>query len=191
MTSRLTTILLLLGLVAAVFAGCGGDTRRGEAERTEASTRPSAAETPESSQPPSGEPPQVANVTDPVRRAYVRRVDAVCRRIDPERANEQEKVGTATGPGEAVRAYEGSISLGWRELREIEAIAEPPGETKLLRANVIDPIRGQLALKAQIRDALAAADVPVLRRLRSELDNSIRALAGFARGYGFGVCGEE
>lgn len=181
----------MLGLLAVLIAGCGGDKRRGEAEQTEATSPPSAAETPAPSQAPSGERPQVTRVTDPARRAYVARVDAVCRRIEPERAKEQERVGAFTEPAEAAKAYEDSISLGWRELRQIEAIAEPPGDATLLRANVLDPIRGQLALRARIRDALAAADVPLLRRLRTELDNSTRALTGFARGYGFRVCGEE
>ena len=189
MTSRLGSILLL-GLVAAVFAGCGGDTRRGEAERTEATTRPSAVQTPESSQPPSGD--RCGWRRSPIRFAAPTSAGRRGLRRDRPRAREGAGEGrNRHGPAEAVKAYEGTIALGWRELREIEAIAEPPGERRLLRANVFDPIRGQLALKAKIRDALAAADVPLLRRLRSELDNSIRALAGFARGYGFGVCGEE
>ena len=191
MTGRLASILVLLGLVAVLLAGCGGDKRRGEAEQTEATSPPSAAETAASSQAPSDDRPQVTKVTDPARRAYVAQVDAVCRRIEPERTREQERVGTSTEPAEAAKVYEGSISLGWRELRQIEAIAEPPGDATLLRANVFAPIRGQLALRARIRDALAAADVPLLRRLRTELDNSTRALTGFARGYGFRVCGEE
>lgn len=174
-----------------LVAGCGGDKRRGEAEQAEATSPTSAAAAPASSPAPSGGKPQVTKVADPARRAYVTRVDAVCRRIEPERAKEQERVGTSTEPDEAVKAYEGSIALGWRELRRIEAIAEPPGDAALLKANVIDPIRGQLALRARIRDALAAADVPLLRRLRTELDNTTRALTGFARGYGFRVCGEE
>jgi hypothetical protein len=191
MAGRLSSILVLLGLVAVLLAGCGGDKRRGEAEQTEATSPPSAAETPASSPAPSGGRLQVTKVTDPARRAYIAQVDAVCRRIEPERAKEQERVGTSTEPAEAVKAYEDSINLGWRELRRIEAIAEPPGDATLLKANVLDPIKGQLALRARIRGALAAADVPLLRRLRTELDNSGRALTGFARGYGFRVCGEE
>lgn len=176
---------------ALLLAGCGGDKRRGEAEQTEATNPPSAAAVPASSLAPSSGKTQVTKVTDPARRAYITQVDTVCRRLEPKRAREQERVGTSAEPDEAVKAYEGSIALGWRELRQIEAIAEPPGDAALLRANVIDPIRGQLALRARIRDALAAADVPLLRRLRAELDNTTRALTGFARGYGFRVCGEE
>ena len=92
---------------------------------------------------------------------------------------------------EAVKAYDDTIALGWRELRQIRALPPPPGDAALVKANVIDPVKGQLVLRARIRDALAAADVPLLRRLRAELDNSTRALTGFARGYGFQVCGEE
>jgi hypothetical protein len=191
MNGRRASILVLVGLLAVLVTGCGGDKRRGEAEQTEATSSPRAAESTEPSQAPAGEPPQVTPVADPVRRAYVARVDAVCRQIDPERTKDQERVGTSAESAEAVKAYEDSIKLGWRELRQIEAIAEPPGDAAPLRANVFDPIKGQLALRARIRDALAAANVPLLRRLRAELDNSTRALTGFARGYGFRVCGED
>jgi hypothetical protein len=60
-----------------------------------------------------------------------------------------------------------------------------------MKANVFEPIRGQLALRESIAKALAATDIPRLRLLRAELDNSTRTLTGFARGYGFRVCGEE
>ncbi len=134
---------------------------------------------------------QVAKVTDPARRAYVARVDAICSKIDPERAREQERVGASSQPTEAVKAYDDTIALGWRELRQIRALPPPPGDAALVKANIIDPVKGQLALRARIGNALAAADVPLLRQLRAELDNSTRALTGFARGYGFHVCGEE
>jgi hypothetical protein len=190
MAARLASILLL-GLLVALFAGCGGDKRRGEAETTEAANQASTVRSPESPQPGAGGPVLVTKVSDPVRRAYVARVDAVCGKIDPERSKEQEKVGAAADSAEAAKAYEGTITLGWRELRQIEAISPPPGEGALLRANVFDPVKGQLALRAKIRSALANADVPLVRRLRAELDNSTRALTGFARGYGFQVCGEQ
>jgi len=191
MSGRLASVLGLLGLLALLLAGCGGDTRRGEAEQTETTTAPTVAEPPESQPATSGAPVQVTKVTDPVRRAYVTRVDAICRRVDPERAKEQEAVANTTRPSEAANDYDGSIRLGWQELRDIEAIAEPPGDKALLTANVFEPIQNQLALKERIRDALAATDVPLLRTLRAELDNSTRALTGFARGYGFRACGEE
>ncbi len=101
-------------------------------------------------------------------------------------------MGSAADSAEAAKAYEGTVALGWQELRQIEAVPEPAGEKALLKANVFEPIKGQLALRAtDPRGALAAADVPLLRRLRAELDNSTRALTGFARGYGFQACGEE
>lgn len=185
MVSRIAPILFL-GLLAALLIGCGGDRRRAETETTQRTT----AAPPKVPQQPAAGSVQVANVTDPARRAYVARVDAICGRIEPERTKEQERVGASADPAEAVRAYDDSIALGWRELRRIEAIPTPPGDKALLKANVFDPIKGQLALRARIRAALATADVPRLRRLRAELDNSTRALTGFARGYGFRVCGE-
>jgi len=190
MTVRLASVLVLALLVAS-FAGCGGDKRRGESEATEATTRPSAVGSSEFSPPSSSKPIQVTKVTDPARRTYVTRVDAVCAQVDPERSKELERVGGAADSGEAAKAYDGTIALGWQELRRIEAIPEPAGERAVLRSNVFDPIKGQLALREQIRSALAAANVPLVRRLRAELDNSARALTGFARGYGFQTCGEE
>lgn len=184
------SVLLLVLLVTAI-AGCGGDRRRGEAETTEATNLATTVSSPESRQPGPSGPVRVAAVTDPARRAYVARVDAVCSKLDPERSKEQERVGESADAGEAAKAYEGTISLGWQELRQIEAIAPPPGEAALLRANVFDPVKSQLALRAKIRAALAEADVPLLRSLRSELDDSTRALTGFARGYGFHDCGEQ
>lgn len=191
MTGRLASVLGLLGLLAVLLAGCGGDTRRGETEQAETAPAPTVAQGPESQPATSSGPARVTKVTDPVRRAYVTRVDAICRRVDPERAKEQEAVANSAGPSEAANDYDGSIRLGWQELREIEAIAEPPGDKALLTANVFEPIRDQLVLKERIRDALAATDVPLLRALRAELDNSTGALTGFARGYGFRACGEE
>ncbi len=182
---------LLLASLAAVLllasvAGCGGDTRRGESESSTASGAPI-----EVSSTPSPPPrPASAAVTDPARRAYVSKVDAVCGRLDPERGREQERVAKAGDAREAAKLYDGAVALGWKELREVEAVPAPRGERALLRANVFEPIRRQLALRKQIGEALAAVDVPRLRVLRGELDNLSRAVGGFARGYGFQVCGE-
>jgi hypothetical protein len=184
MTARIAPILLL-GVAAALLVGCGGDQRRAETEtETTAATQPGVA-----SPAPAG-PVRVTRVSDPVRRAYVTHVDAICRRVDPERSSRQEAVANTADTAEAVTAYDDTIALGWRELRRIESVPPPPGDAALLKANVFDPVRAQLALRARMSKALAAADVPLLRRLRSELDDSTRALTGFARGYGFRVCGE-
>jgi hypothetical protein len=184
MSARIASILLL-GALAALLAGCGGDKRRAEAETGTTQPGVSAPKQPS----PSGTV-RVTRVTDPVRRAYVGRVDAICRQVDPERTSRQEQVSASSSTADAVRAYDDTIALGWRELRRIEAIRPPPGDAALLKANVFAAVRAQLALRAQMGKALAAADVPALHRLRSELDNSTRALTGFARGYGFRVCGE-
>lgn len=156
---RLTSILLLAFLVT-LLAGCGGDRRRGEAETSGATNPTSTARSSEPASSGSKKAPPVTKVTDPARRAYLARVDAVCGTIEPERGKEQERVGAAADSAEAAKAYEGTIALGWRELRQIEAIAPPPGDEALLRANVFHSVKGQLALRAEIRSALAAADVP-------------------------------
>ena len=175
---RRQALILLLALpIALGAAGCGGDTRRGESETSEATA--------------AGGPAIATRVTDPARRAYVARVDAVCRRFDPERSKTQERVANASLPAEAAKTYDETIGLGRSELRRIEAIPAPPGEDELLRTNVFDVIRRELAIRGEIGGALSATDVPRLRRLRGELDSLSRSLGGFARGYGFRVCGED
>ena len=189
MVVRLTPLLLVAAI--ALLAGCGGDRGRAETEGSETTTQPSGSQLSETQQHPSGGSVQVTKVTDPARRTYVARLDGICEKLDPERSREQERVGTSADTTEAVKAYDDTIAIGWRELRQIRAVPPPAGDAALVKANVIDPVNGQLVLRARIRDALAAANLPLLRRLRAELDNSTRALTGFARGYGFQVCGEE
>jgi hypothetical protein len=184
----LVALLVVGTALSALLGGCGGDARRGEQDSIGAVTQ-RAPPVPAASR---GAPAQVVAtpIADPARRAYVARVDSVCGQIDPERGAEQKRVGAAKQVGEAVKAYDDSIALGWRELRRIEAIQPPPGDRSALRANVFDVIRSQLALRRRIAGALAAVNVPRLRALRAEEDNMARALGGFARGYGFRVCGK-
>ena len=182
-------LLLLCGLALALVAlsGCGGDKRRAEGESTATETTQTA-----------GTPPQVGGqqsvpataVTDPRRRAYISKTDRICRSVDPERNTARERVGESADTQEAAKSYEEETTLGTSELKRLEAVPPPPGDAKLLRVNVFGPVRHQLALRPQIRVALAAADVPRLRVLRAQLDNISRALAGFARGYGWRACGE-
>lgn len=181
---RFLLTCLALPLALGAQTGCGGEVRRAETE-----TAPAAA--------PSVPAPAhrakhvaVARVTDPRRRAYVTRTDRICSRFDPERNTARRRVGEAADVNEAVHAYEQDTALGAAELRQIEAVPPPPGDATLLRANVFDPIRRQLVLRARVKAALAAVDVPRLRALRAELDNLSRSLSAFARGYGWRACGE-
>ncbi len=149
MPSGLRPLLLAAlgsGVALAALAGCGGETRRAETE-TESSAAPAAAA-------PAATAPRhvpVAKVTDPRRRAYIARTDRVCRRFDPERSTARKRAGESADIHGAVRAYEEDTALGSAELRQIEAVPPPPGDAALLRANVFDPIRRQLALRARIR----------------------------------------
>ena len=173
-----------LALAIAALGGCGGDTRRAETESVSTQTPPSMT----AAQP--GKPAPVAAVTDPARRAYIARTDAICRAADSERNRAREDVDKAADPQEAAHSYGQETTLAASELRRIEAVPPPAGDGQLLRANVFDPVRQQLALRARMRAALAVTDVPRLRALREQLDNISRALAGFARGYGWRACGE-
>jgi hypothetical protein len=177
---------LVVSLVLATLAGCGAETRRAETETEAATTSVPAPPV------PTGQPKNVpvAKVTDPHRRAYIAGTDRICRSLDPERSAARKRVGESADIQGAVKAYEKDTALGFSELRKIEAVPPPPGDAALLRANVFEPIRSQLVLRAKIQAALAAVDVPRLRVLRAELDNISRALSAFARGYGWRACGE-
>lgn len=183
-------LLLLIGLglplALAGLSGCGGETRRAETETETAAGRPPAPGA--AAVIPRGAP--VARVTDPRRRAYINRTDRICRRFDPERAGARRRVGEAPDIAGAARAYGEDTALGAAELRRLEAVPPPPGDAALLRANVFEPVRRQLALRARIRTALAAVDVPRLRALRAQADALGRELSAFARGYGWRACGE-
>jgi hypothetical protein len=188
---RLAFAAALLVLMA-LAPGCGGDQRRGEAETSTVATSGTTTQ----AQPPAGQtagPPKVPSSasSDPARRAYIRRVDRICSKLDPEHTGARERVDKSTNESEAVNAYDDTIALWTKQLSEIKAVPAPPGDRSALVANIFDPIRRQLALRRQIRNALAAVDVPRLRQLRGELDNLTVALTAFARGYGFRVCGEE
>ena len=111
--------------------------------------------------------------------------------MDPERNAAREQVATSADAGQAAKTYDDTIAVGEGELWRIEALPVPPGDGGVLRANVFDVIRRQLAIRRQIRDALAAQDIAQLTSLRGELDSLTRSLTGFARGYGFKVCGED
>jgi hypothetical protein len=189
MLGTLRSFLLIglgIPLALAGLAGCGAETRRAETE-TE-STTTSVPSLPAPSGPAKSVP--IARVTDPHRLAYIDRTDRICGRFDPERSTARKRVGESADIQGAVKAYEVDTALGSSELRQIMAVPPPPGDAALLRANVFEPIRRQLVLRAKIRAALAAVDVPRLRALRAELDSLSQALTAFARGYGWRSCGE-
>jgi hypothetical protein len=177
--------MLIAGLALALLAvaSCCGDSRRASQENVRGSTQTSTT-------PAVGGGPIVpASVTDPRRRAYIARVDAVCKRLDPERNNAREK---ASGDAaQVLKGYDDSVALGASQLSEIEAIKPPPADAAALRANVFDVIRQQLAVRRQIATALAGADTARVAALQQQLDALTRSLTGFARGYGFKVCGTD
>ncbi len=182
MTAKPHVLTLAAGLLAvAVVAGCGGDTRRAETT----GTTPSRV----AGGPASTRVAVSANATDPRRRAYIARADRVCAQLDPRRAKERRRVGESPDPGEAVKAYDEGVSLAAQQLRRIEAVPVPPGDARLLRANVFDVLRQKLLLRRRIAVELNDADVPSVRRDQGELDALTQSLQGFARGYGFKVCG--
>ena len=184
MTARLPLIVAAVLAALTLLAGCGGDTGRAQTPAASASL-PSAASV---AQPGPAVPTQA---TDPQRRAYVKRVDQICTRLDPERNAVRVQVAKAPDAREAATAYQETITLGARQLRQIEAIPAPQRDRAALQANVFDVVNRQLAIRRQMHTALAAADVTRLQSLRQQLDDLTRSLAAFARGYGFQACGEE
>ena len=182
--SILAVAATALGLLAA---GCGGEPRRAETVKTVTQASPAPATT-------ATGPVVPAKATDPVRRAYIARVDRICAHLDPERGSARERVGKSGDRGdaeEAAVAYDDSIALGEKQLRQIEAVRAPSRDRAPLEANVFGVIRRQLAVRRKIRAALAAHDLTQLTTLRRQHDDLTRSLVGFARGYGFQVCGED
>lgn len=186
-TRRPLLAIAVAALAGAAIGACGGDS-----DRADTST---VAATPASSSAAYGQQlpgtPAVASVNDPARRAYVRQVDDVCRTLDRERNAAREQASEGLEDSQAAQAYDDSIALGERQLREIKAIPVPPGESELMRTNVFDVIDRQLELRRQMQTALADQDVESLQAMRAQLDSLTQSLLGFARGYGFRVCGED
>ena len=176
-----------LAVGAVGLAACGGDTNRAETTTT-VTTGPTASA---AAAPQLAHAPATAAVSDPARRAYVRRVDGVCRRLDSKRNAARERAAEGVDEAQGAQAYDDSIALGERQLREIEAIPVPPGESQLLRTNVFDVLHRQLQLRREMQSALGDQDVESLQVMRSQLDSLTQSLLGFARGYGFRVCGED
>lgn len=174
---------------ALLVTGCGGDQRRGSEPSIGATATVTAR--PVAAVGPGGklETPVSAPATDPARRAYIARVDRICGRIDPERNKEQED---STGAlSDIARRYVVASVLSADELREIEAITPPRGDARALRTNVFDVIVRQLSIRKQIHRAILARDLTTVEARQSDLDDLTRLLAGFARGYGFKVCGTD
>ncbi len=187
MSRSIPRALFALAAVLAIapLAACGAATGRGETSTTtvQGPTYDSGKQL--------AATPATSKVNDPARRAYIARVDAVCKRLDRSRNAAREKAATGAETSEGTKAYDDSIALGWRQLHAIEAIQTPPGDAQLLRTNVYDVLRRQLAVRRQMAGALADTDVPKLQTLRMQLDSLTQSLLGFARGYGFRVCGED
>ena len=183
-----TPLTVTVGLLVLILlAGCGGETRRAETMTVTQGAVLSPVQPPS----PAGQQLVATQVTDPQRRAYIARVDRVCVRLDRERNTARERVANSPNAREQATAYQDMISLGDWQLRTIEAVPAPAHDRVALRTNVFDVIDRQLAIRRQMRAALAVADIPRLQVLRQELDDLTRSLGAFARGYGFRACGEE
>lgn len=175
-----------LAVAAVIAIGCGGDPGRageGTVSNAATATQPAPATV--------GKPGVSATVSDPARRAYIARADRVCEHLDPRRNEARKRVGEAADTGEAVNAYDDGISLAARQLRELEAIPVPPRDRDLMRTDVFGVLRRQLSLRREVRIGLQAGDVALVQSLQTQLDDLTRSLQGFARGYGFTVCGEK
>jgi hypothetical protein len=179
-----------LGATAAAFAtvilaACGGEAGRGETSTVVVAPAHVRAGQQLS------ETPVTARVSDPVQRAYVSKVDAICKKLDRERNSAREQAAAGAESAAGTRAYDDTIALGERQLREIRSVQPPPGESKLLRTNVFDVLDKQLQIRREMRTALGESDLPKLQKLRIQLDSLTQSLLGFARAYGFRVCGED
>ncbi len=187
MRAKLAAFLTGVVLAGAlIFAGCGGDRNRAEGSAAPPSTSSTAAavavKVPHA-------PPVSAEATDPARRRYIAKADRVCARYDPKRNEARRRTGEAADSTEAAHAYDDGIKLGVAQLRALLALPVPPRDAGALRANVFEPLRAELRLRRAIVPALAANDLTRLRPLQRRLDALTQSLDGFARGYGYRVCG--
>ncbi|MGZ4295242.1 MAG: hypothetical protein ACXVRM_13475, partial [Solirubrobacteraceae bacterium] len=105
-------VLAVMAAAAAVagLSACGGEPRRAPVR--------------ELATPAVSEPPGTARVTDPVRARYVRRVDAVCARYNPQREGALVEAERAPDERGAVKAFDTSISLAQEQLRSM-ALFDP------------------------------------------------------------------
>jgi hypothetical protein len=160
---------------AAGLSACGGEPRR-------AAVR-------ELSTPSISEPAGSAQVSDPARARYVRQVDDVCARYNPQRAQALAQAENAPDVSAAASAYAAEIRLAEAQLRGITAIAPPGSDRALIDSNVIARLRERLAVRRTLHSALLASDTTAAQNERARLDALTLALQSFARGYGFRVCG--
>lgn len=169
--------LVAVAATATTLVACGGEPRRAPVR--------------ELSTPTVAQPPGTASVTDPDRARYVRQVDAVCARYNPQRDQAVGEAGHAADVEGAVRDYDDGVALAEKQLQAIEAIAAPSADRTLIESNVVARLRERLALRRALSDDLRASDVDSAQRDRAQLDALTIALQSFARGYGFRVCGER
>lgn len=174
------TLSVAVASAIVLLGGCGGEP--GRAERSETVVTVVQGQTVAA---PSG----TARITDPARAAYVRKVDAVCRRRNPERDDDVRAAAEATDEAEAVSAYDRSIATAANQLDEIRAVTPPPGDRALITSNVLDRLQERLVLRRRLSAALATSDAAAASQARARLDALTTALESFARGYGFSVCG--
>lgn len=174
---------------ALLLTGCGADQRRASDSSINATTSVTARTVSATGTGGAYEAPVSAPVTNPARRVYVARVDRICGRIDPERNKERQNPHGALN--DVARRYVVASALSARELHEIEAIAPPRGDARALKTNVFDVIARQLSIRNQIHQAIISRDLATVEARQSDLDDLTRLLAGFARGYGFKICGTD
>ena len=168
-------VVLAFGAASVGVTACGGEPRRAVVR--------------ELSVPSVSEPADSARVIDPARARYVKQVDTVCARYNPQRAQALANAERAPDASAAAQDYEANISLAEDQLRAVEAVAVPPADRALIEQNVIARLRERLLLRRALRRALLASDTTNAQSERAQLDALTIALQAFARGYGFRVCG--
>jgi hypothetical protein len=174
---RHVAVPLAVVATAVALSACGGEPRRAPVQQL---TTPTVAQ-----------PADSATVSDPARARYVRKVDAVCARYNPQRDDAVRQAGEASDDAAAVRDYDGSIALAERQLAAIEAVAAPSADRALIQRNVVERLRQRIALRRALSADLSASDTAGAQRDRAQLDALTIALQSFARGYGFKECGAK
>ena len=144
-------------LALAILVGCGGDSRRAESEGGQTVAATPTTQATQRLQSGTGGRSRRSRIR---RGARTSREWTASAAISTRSATRLESASAGSADvQEASKAYEDTITSGEAELRRIQAVPPPPGESQLLRANVFDVISQQLALRGEIRNALPSLDI--------------------------------
>lgn len=127
--------------------------------------------------------------TDP-KAAYVAAAEAVCAKANTELAAAKKEQPTAVT---AVPAYvHRLVEIARSNVKELTALAPPPGDAAQVKSKLLDPLAQQLAdgdaFAAKVDAAAAKKDSAGLFRLVTNPPTTTRVDVAWMKSYGFTAC---